>query len=137
MYIKQFVVHFEVTMFPIKSHLLLISTRIEFKLKDLPPPPQITSRRDLGAHLRRQARHKSVPYSRPGPRHTSEEASDSDIRHVRFDSPLTPLPMDIEEREIQKIPKPKGEAGKSNSGGYNLKEALGWEEKRYNEFIVS
>jgi hypothetical protein len=36
-----------------------------------------------------------------------------------------------------KIPKPSGEAGRSNSGGYNLKEALGWDEKRYSEFTVS
>jgi hypothetical protein len=36
-----------------------------------------------------------------------------------------------------KIPKPIGEPGRSNSGGYNLKKALGWEENRYNEFNVS
>jgi hypothetical protein len=42
-----------------------------------------------------------------------------------------------ENRDAPKIPKPKGEAGRSNSGGYNLQEALGWEEKRYSEFTVS
>ncbi|KAF8801036.1 hypothetical protein BYT27DRAFT_7311487 [Phlegmacium glaucopus] len=83
---------------------------IEFQLKELPPPPQITLRRDLGAHLRRQARHNSVPY-----RSSSDEDSS--------DTPNT-------------IPKPKGEAGRSNSGGYNLKNALGWEEEHYSEFTT-
>jgi hypothetical protein len=128
--------------FPVKSHLPLITTRIEFQLKELPPPPQITPRRDLGAHLRRQARRNSVPYSRP--RYTSEEAP---VRHpsVRFNPrPLSPLSelsdsdkSGDENRDAPKIPKPKGEAGRSNSGGYNLQEALGWEEKRYSEFTVS
>ena len=69
---KKSIVHFEeVMMFPIKSHLPLITTHIEFQLKELPPPPQITPRRDLGAHLRHQARRNSVPYSRP--RFTSED----------------------------------------------------------------
>lgn len=30
-----------------------------------------------------------------------------------------------------KILKPKGEAGKSNSGGYNLQDAMGWEDKEF------
>ena len=38
---------------------------------------------------------------------------------------------------LNTIPKPKGEAGRSNSGRYNLKKALDWEEKHYNEFTVS
>jgi hypothetical protein len=39
--------------------------------------------------------------------------------------------------EGSKIAKPPGEAGRKNSGGYNLKEALGWESKRWREFTVS
>jgi hypothetical protein len=38
---------------------------------------------------------------------------------------------------LNKIPKPTGEVGRSNSGGYNLRKALGWEEQRYSEFTVS
>ena len=120
-------------MFPVKSHLPLITTRIEFQLRELPPPPQITPRRDLGAQLRRrQARQTSVPYSRP--RHTSED--------LRAMSPLSSLPdsADEENREENRdtqIPKPKGDAGRVNSGGYNLKKELGWEENRYSEFTVS
>ena len=52
--------------------LPLITARIEFQLRELPPPSQITPHCDLGAQLRRrQARQNSVTYSRP--RHTSEE----------------------------------------------------------------
>jgi hypothetical protein len=130
--------------FPMKSHLPLITTRIEFQLKKLPLPPQITPRRDLGAHLRRQARLNSLPYNRPTSRCTSEEASVRN-KSVRFnDHSLSPLSEidsdksgDEDNRDAPKIPKPKGEPGRMNSGGYNLKEALGWEEKRYSEFTVS
>jgi len=122
--------------FPIKSHLPLIITRVEFKFNELPPPPQITTRRDFGAHIRRRARHNSMPYNRARGRsvglsfqsHSSlsdlsdtEESIDGDN-----DQSISPL-----------IPKPKGEAGKANSGGYNLKNALGWTERRYEEFDVS
>jgi hypothetical protein len=124
--------------FPVKSHLPLITTRIEFQLKELPPPPQITPRRDLGAHLRRQARRNSVPYSRhmPYSRPSKEAAVNRSV------SPLSDISesekSDEESRDIsEKIPKPIGEPGRSNSGGYNLKRALGWEENRYNEFNVS
>ena len=131
--------------FPVKSHLPLITPRIEFQLKKLPPPPQITPHRDLGAHLRRQSRRNSAPYSRP--RFTSEEAP---VRNpsVRFNlrsvSPLSDISESYKsndeeshDAQLAKIPKPKGEPGRSNSGGYNLQEALGWEEKRYSEFTVS
>ena len=132
--------------FPVKSHLPLITTRIEFQLKELPPPPRITPRRDLGAHLRRQARHNSVPYSRP--RCTSEETPVRNHRQsIGFDlrsvSPLSLMSdsgssSDEDNGDTPNmIPKPKGEAGRSNSGGYSLKKALGWEEKRYSEFTVS
>jgi hypothetical protein len=130
--------------FPVKSHLPLITTRIEFQLKELPPPPQITARRDLGAHLRRQARRNSVPYSRP--RCASEETpvrNKSTKFNFRSMSPLSELSNAGDSGDEDNsstpnmIPKPKGEAGRSNSGGYNLKNALGWEEKRYSEFTVS
>ena len=128
--------------FPVKSHLPLITARIEFQLKKLPPPPQITPRRDLGAHLRRQAWRSSVPYSRP--RHTSKEApvKNQSTGFGRSESPLSDISESDsgssgDESTLNRIPKPKGEAGRSNSGGYNLKQALGWEEERYSEFTVS
>jgi hypothetical protein len=81
-----------------------------------------------------------VPYSRP--RFTSEGPvrNQSTRPDPRSESPLSELSdsENDEKRNIpNKIPKPKGEAGRSNSGGYNLKEALGWEEKRYSDFTVS
>jgi hypothetical protein len=123
--------------FPVKSHLPLITARIKFQ-KELPPHPQITPHRDLGARLRRQARRNSVPYSRPS---TSEETpvrNNFDLH--RLVSPLSEMSDSGDEDNgdtPNKIPKPKGEAGRSNSGGYNLKTALGWEEKRYSKFTVS
>ena len=47
--------------------------------------------------------------------------------------------LDVEELTVPscKILKPKGEAGKSNSGGHNLKDAMGWEDKEYATFSVS
>jgi hypothetical protein len=35
------------------------------------------------------------------------------------------------------VPKPPGEAGRRNSGGFNLEKALGWEAERYNDLMVS
>jgi hypothetical protein len=108
----------------------------------LPSPPQITPRRDLGAGLRRRVRHDSVPYSRPS---TCKESPVRN-RSVGFDllrsmSPLSdPESSSSDEGKSDapnRIPKPAGEAGRSNSGGYNLKNVLGWEEKRYSEFTVS
>src|SRR5271156_4337218 len=102
---------------PVKCHLPLITTRIEFQFNVLSPHPQITLRRDLGAVIRRQAR-RATPYSR----HNTKSVA---VTGHRDDSPLT----DIDDSDIdnpdelgksimpsRKILKPKGEAGKSNSG---------------------
>ena len=47
--------------------------------------------------------------------------------------------LDIEEmtKSQHKILKPKGEAGKSNSEGYNLQVAMGWEDEEFAKFTVS
>lgn len=37
----------------------------------------------------------------------------------------------------KRIPKPPGEAGRPNCGGYNLEEQLGWPEIKYNVVNVS
>ena len=46
---------------------------------------------------------------------------------------------DVEETEMSlyKILKPKGEAGRSNSGGYNLQVAMGWENEEFAKFNVN
>ena len=118
---------------PIKCHLPLITTRIEFQFNVLCPHPQITLRRDLGAVIRRQAR-RATPYTRLKPR-------DVPVSARRAESPLTEIDTDDSDRESRmpshKILKPKGEAGKSNSGGYNLQDAMGWEDKDFTTFTVS
>jgi hypothetical protein len=59
-------------------------------------------------------------------------------------SPLTALsdedgdPESEENGEVNtKIPKPPGEAGRPQSGGYNLQDKLGWNDKTYESVIVS
>ena len=143
--------------FPIKLHLPLITTRTEFKHNTLPPLPEITPRCDLGAHIRHYTRRRSVPYTRPmytrgmTPMARSvgfDVRSDSPVHtrgmtrvgfDVRSDSPLTDLsPSEIEDNPgTSKIPKPIGEVGRTNSGGYNLQKALSWDTARYESFIVS
>ena len=114
--------------FPIKCHLPLITTRIEFKFNVLPAPPHITPRRDFGAHIRRQNRRDSVtPYSRSTHfRNVTPARSQSPSEHFSDG-----------EKGFEKIRKPPGEAGRVNSGGYDLQTALGWDYEQYNKFTVS
>ena len=121
---------------PVKCHLPLITTRIEFEFNVLSPHPQITIRRDLGAIIRRQTR-RATPYSRL----TNSKATPISAR--RAESPLTEI-TETEDSDNEeswehscKIAKPKGEAGRSGSGGYNLQEAMGWENKEFATFTVS
>jgi hypothetical protein len=60
-------------------------------------------------------------------------------------SPLTAMsdedgePESEEDGEVNstKIPKPPGEAGRPQSGGYNLQDKLGWNDKTYESVMVS
>lgn len=124
--------------FPVKCHLPLITTRIEFKFNVLPAPPQITPRRDFGAHIRRQNRRDSVaPYSYSTHFRDVTRSRDRDTGR-RSESPPSNLSSDDElERDFEKIPKPPGEAGRVNSGGYDLQTALGWDYEQFNKFSVS
>lgn len=125
------------TSLPIKCHLPLITTRIEFQFSVLPPPPQITPRRDLGAAIRRQTR-RATPYTR------SNQGATPITYHA--ESPLTEIEgSDSGDSDTgtsdtgisDKILKPKGEAGRKNSGGYNLQLAIGWEDEEFAKFTVS
>jgi hypothetical protein len=134
------------TSLPIKCHLPLITPRTEFQFSVLPPPPQITPRRDLGAAIRRQTR-RATPYTRSNRGATPN----SPITH-HAESPLTDIresdtsdsdtsdsdTSDVEEKTTfsHKILKPKGEAGRKNSGGYNLQVAMGWEDEDFAKFAV-
>lgn len=122
------------TSLPVKCHLPLITTRIEFRFNVPSPPPQITPRRDFGPVIRRHSQ-RPTPYTR----FNLEE-----ITTHRAESPLTEVPdseigiSDVEETtsSSHKILKPKGEAGKRNSGGYNLQVAMGWENEEFAKFTV-
>lgn len=118
--------------FPVKCHLPLVTTRIEFKFNVLPVPPQITPRRDFGAHIRRQNRRDSIaPYSC----HAGSSSS-----HFRDVTPARSESLSSEsddEKGFEKILKPPGEAGRVKSGGYDLQIALGWDYERFNKFCVS
>src|ERR1700678_2169047 len=83
------------TSLPIKCHLPLITTRIEFQFNVLPPPPQITPRRDLGAVIRRQAQ-RAMPYTLSGRGNTP-------ITTQRAESPLTDIAdSDTEISDVEK-----------------------------------
>ena len=147
----------------VQSHQPLITTRIIFRYNELPPPPQITAREKYPPNLRRRARQMLAPYQKrpvlfrsecsmsPGRNmstvrfESSAPVEHSVNLHLRSESPLSNLSdmsdnsgaSDSNERGALLIPKPPGEAGRANSGGYNLQEKLGWDEKRFKEFTVS
>ena len=71
---------------------------------------------------------------------TQFNREDTPIRTHHAESPLSDVPdSDIEEMIMSehKILKPKEEAGKSSSGGYNLQVAMGWEDEGFVKFTVS
>ena len=127
----------------VKPHLPLITNRVEFQLTSLPPPPTISLRQDFGRRVRSPI-YRITPYVRSlSPKFNASMPnimgrygdSDSDI------SGTFSLPPDIKLRSTSsrgmKIPKPPGEAGRKNSGGFNLEQELGWTQAKYVELMVS
>lgn len=132
--------------FPLKLHLPLITTRTEFKHNTVPPLPEITIRRDHGAHIRHYARRGLPPYTRPKHNRGMTPVMARSVEFgwdIRERSPLSELSSSEESQNEEenpsapKIPKPNGEVGRANSGGYNLQKAMSWEPQRYDDFIVS
>ena len=123
---------------PIKCHLPLITTRIKFQFNVLSPHPQITLRRDLRAVIRRHVR-RATPYSQHHMEGVAAKANrtESPLTDIDTDNPDTDNPEGESIMPSRKILKPKGEAGKSNSGGINLRDAMGWEDKDFTTFTVS
>ena len=147
----------------VQSRLPLITTRIIFRYNELPPPPQITAREQYPPNLRRRTRQMLAPYQKRPVTFRTEHSRSPDCNlstvrfesstpagnsvnlHLRSESPLSDLSdtaddsdaSDSDERVALLIPKPPGEAGRANSGGYNLQEKLGWDEKRFKGFTVS
>ena len=131
---KYNILHSGVMSFPIKSHLPVITTRVEFEFNKLPPPPQITICHDFGAHIWCRAQHNSKPYN-----WTRGQSIRLGFQSNSLLSDLseTEESIDGDNNQPPLIPKPRGEAEKANSGSYSLKNTLGWTERQYEEFDVS
>jgi len=131
--------------YQVHPHQPLITQRVKFRLKRLPPLTTIiTLRQDLGNRAKRQVRRSRTPYDyqpfarESAPRFTPDveraDTPDSDLSYSTSESESD------EERDVNftaKIPKPPGEAGRKNCGGFNLEGELGWERDKYNKFTAS
>lgn len=127
-------------LYPVKPHLPLITSRVEFRLNHFQLPPAITLRQDLGKRLRehRQTRPLNIPYDRTHRPRIHTHGSPNPDTDTDNQSELSELPSAYDDEQPKvKIPKPPGEAGRRNCGGFNLEKALGWEEAKYNELVVS
>lgn len=136
----------------IEPHLPLISHRILFKRKVLPPRPIITQRLNLEQRIRHADR---VRFSASAPRYKSKEPGSRNASRASTPalvpdtlSDLSELSEDDEDEDdiedqlneegskFKKIAKPPGAIGRK-SGGFNLEDALNWEEGKYKRLIVS
>ncbi|KAF9470814.1 hypothetical protein BDN70DRAFT_939410 [Pholiota conissans] len=95
---------------------------------------------------RERSRSPTMPHRQktPATMHTfgrALEPEDKDRPNLRDSSPLMDMPSDPSDNEggevstLNMIPKPSGEAGRRNSGGYNLQKALHWGERYINEQV--
>ncbi|KJA24985.1 hypothetical protein HYPSUDRAFT_53481 [Hypholoma sublateritium FD-334 SS-4] len=149
----------------VRLHIPLYTTRIQFECSVLPPPPDITLRANLAEKVRkgqcvlpdftlradlthkiRRKRHAArSPYERVA-RHSPEpkpRPREPPYAESREGSPLTSIDgSDDSEGEMlpplpksRQIPKPPGEAGRRNCGGFNLESALNWEGNKYKRMM--
>jgi hypothetical protein len=105
----------------IRQHLPLITGRIIFTAQVSPDPPAITPRIDFNM--------EDLNTLSPG----RQESDVDDAEETP--SELTDIEEELEDNE--KILKPPGEAGRPGSGGYNLKEELGWSKAEFDKVQVS
>lgn len=132
--------------YQVHPHQPLITQRVKFRLKRLPPLTTIiTLRQDFGNRAKRQVHRSRTPYDhQPFTRELVPKRFTPDIEE-RSDAPDSDLyttseSASDEERDVNfkaKIPKPPGEAGRKNCGGFNLEGELGWGKGKYNKFTVS
>jgi len=133
--------------FPVKHPLPVITAQVDFEFNKFPPPPPISLRQ---SHEKKICLiHRSrTPYTRPrglpSYRRHHRQTTPFDSADEEEDSDATDEPnlTDSQESEdehvpVAKIPKPPGEAGRKNSGGFNLQEVLGWNDDKYKNFMVS
>lgn len=134
--------------FPVKYPLPVITARVNFKFNKFHPPPPITLRQSHERKVRLIHRSRT-PYTCPrglssyGRHHcqtTPFNGADEDEESDAIDElNLIDWPESEEEHtlSVAKVPKPPGEAGRKNSGGFNLQEVLGWNDDKYKNFMVS
>jgi len=123
--------------FPVKHPLPVVTARVNFKFNKFPPPPPITLRQNHEKTLR-LIRRSRTPYPRSHRHHRQTTPFDNTDRDSTVESNLTDSPeSELEDEPVAKIPKPPGEAGRKNSGGFNLQEVLGWTDEKYKNFMVS
>jgi hypothetical protein len=116
----------------IRRHLPLITGRLVFTSQVLPSVPTITPRIDFDMELPSEGSQ------------VSEERGDDERDDERDGSlsELSAIDSDDDDNvenhwhENSKIPKPVGEAGRPHSGGYNLKEVLGWPKTDFDKIQV-
>ena len=123
--------------YPVKPHLPLITSHIEFQLNHLlPMAPAITLYHDLG-HLRDQCQtccktsYHCTRICTPNP---DTEGEVSNLANSELSKLLS---IYNDNQPTVKILKPLGEAEQKNCGGFSLEKALGWEQVKYNELMVS
>jgi len=92
-----------------------------------------SSRSMLRYHPYPKSTRKQHPSLKPQANPTHDDDAPSGIAVNETDSELTSVTdSEIEsESDTPLIPKPDGEAGRPNRGGYNLEKALEWEHKKY------
>jgi len=134
----------------IDRHLPLITARLVFAPKPSHPPPIITARMEFPSirvpqrsptpEVRTTPTRAATP-RRPTPINTRIAATSEDKVDSTRGSPLTSVSSESDELESEegavstKIPKPPGTVGRPQSGGYNLQDKLGWNDRTYQNII--
>lgn len=131
----------------LSRHLPLITNRIHFASSAMAPLPTITPRADLpflGVNIPPGSGNPAERELTPS--EDSRESSPENKPNVNDGeselSELSELESDIGSdealRPAQKIPKPSGEPGRPNSGGYSIEDALvSWGKDEFGKVTVS
>src|SRR6266702_3564631 len=132
----------------ISRHLPLITNHIRFSSVAMAPLPIITSRVNLPLRrvdvpsANRSPEERELTPSEDGEEHYPENKSTKQDDGESELSELSELESEIDcdepLRPAQKIPKPSGEPGRPNSGGYSIEDALiSWGKDEFGKVMVS
>jgi len=132
----------------ISRHLPLITNRIRFSSVAMAPLPIITSRVNLPLRrvdvpsANRSPEERELTPSEDGKEHYPENKStrldDGESELSELSELESEIDCDEPLRPAQKIPKPSGEPGRPNSGGYSIEDALiSWGKDEFGKVMVS